>query len=84
MRERISVGIAVVYTIIAIMLGALRLAGHKDEVFQAIAHIYTGAFIGASIMGGHHKVGGWKYYLGLAIALSVLELFAFITGIGRA
>jgi hypothetical protein len=74
---------AALYTAVAILLGIFRLSGVHGEVFQAIAHLYVGAFLGAAALGAHHRVGGWRYYAGLAAALSALEVFAFLTGIGR-
>src|SRR4051812_3804883 len=74
---------AIVYGVIAVALGALRLSGQRSVAFQAVAHLFTGGFIGAAVMGWHHAVGGWKVYAGLAVGLSLLELVVFLMGIGR-
>jgi hypothetical protein len=82
-HQSIGTGRAILYGVIAVALGWLRLSGQRSVAFQAVAHLYTGGFIGAAAMGWHHAVGGWKYYAGLAVCLSLLELVAFLAGIGR-
>lgn len=53
---------------IAVVLGFLRVVGHKSPAYQAIAHMYVGA------MFAHYKD---RWSLILAIALTVLEAACF-------
>jgi hypothetical protein len=62
---------------VSYLLGALRLAGARHEAFQAVAHLWVGGLIGARIAAGEKECGR------IAFALSVLELVAFILGIGK-
>lgn len=63
---------SIILTITAVVLGAFRLCGLKSEPFQAIAHVYVGALFGA------YLVGRRRLYLVLAVALTVLEVIAFV------
>lgn len=57
-----SVGIAV-----------LRVTGETGQAFQAAAHLFVGGLIGAAFSGRLKR-----FPLGLAIALSLVEVFAFL------
>lgn len=72
-----------VNSVVCLFLGGMRLLGVKSVVFQAIAHVYVGGLF----------VYGWqddypfeppmgekprKYSLWLAIALTVVEVIAFV------
>lgn len=43
---------------------------HRDDLFKDFAHLFVGAMFGAGI-------AGRRYCLGIGIALTVLEVFAF-------
>lgn len=73
---------------VGVALAWLRLAGVHHPAFQAIAHICVGSWLGAWAMGlvvrdrctldvrpGYY---GW-----LALALSLIEIGAFLAGVGR-
>jgi hypothetical protein len=53
-------------------LGGFRLFGATNQSFQAVAHLYVGGLIAWAV-----AKKDWRYG-GLAAALSVLELFAFL------
>ena len=66
----------------AVMLAAIRIAGHKSEAFQAVAHLFVGGLFGASYVWrldktftGDDKSFG---YLLVAVSLSVVELICFL------
>lgn len=72
--------------LIAAILATLRVLGHHDETFQAVAHLFTGGMIGA---GAVHlwewvntfdelHLSGAKVCLGLAVVISLIELACFI------
>lgn len=61
-----------VLVLIAIVLGIVRLAGVKNQSFQAIAHLYVGYLVGV------YCVTYYYVYLLLVIGLSVLEVCAFL------
>jgi uncharacterized membrane protein YfcA len=61
---------------IALALAALRLLGHKDAAFQAAAHLFVGGLVGAWLSARPAPRARW--YFGLAIALSLVELAAFL------
>jgi len=62
---------ALVCLYLAVTLGAMRLAGCKDNIFKALAHVYVGGVFGA-YLAGHERI-----YLWIGVGLSVLEVIAF-------
>ncbi len=68
--------------IIAFILAAVRIAGHKSEAFQAVAHVFVSYLFTAAYYeyratwteGG--KAAMQKAYI--AIGLSIVEIIAFI------
>lgn len=60
----------------AAVLAGLRIAGHKSEVFQAVAHLYTGGLVGGYFGSGRKD----KVCLALAVGLSVVETICFLIG----
>jgi hypothetical protein len=70
--------------VLAVVLGLTRLAGVTTEAFQAISHVFVGGLIGAWFLGlvlrseiGYNPKRA--VYCGvLALALSCLEVYAFI------
>jgi hypothetical protein len=62
--------------LVCLVLAALRIAGEKGEIFQALAHLWVGALVAVwwvSIDRRESKVAGW-----LVVALSVIEVLCFI------
>jgi hypothetical protein len=73
---------------VTLVLGSLRLLGTMDNRFQALAHLTVGGFFGAWFVGksiGRREAlnTGVDYYLGMGVGLTILELIAFLEGIGR-
>jgi hypothetical protein len=74
--------------IIALVLAALRVAGHTSEAYQAAAHLFVGGLLGAWLVNVACKrsrvcrAGRGNefaaFYLGLAIALSIVEVACFL------
>lgn len=68
------------YILIAIALAALRIAGHKSEAFQAVAHLFVGWLLAGwyfnSAWGSRDGMAEDRsgLYLGLAIVLSIIEV----------
>ncbi len=68
--------------IIAFILAIVRIAGHKSEAFQAIAHCFTGGLVASAFTeyrftwttGGRNALQ--KFYI--AIGLSIVEIVCFI------
>jgi hypothetical protein len=75
--------IAIACLLVAWILAVLRLHGEKGPIFQAAAHLVVGGFLFGASMGWYHKVGQWRLYACLAVLLSVLELAAFLAGVGK-
>ena len=65
----------VVNVLIALALAALRIAGHKSQMFQGVAHIYVGGLIGVWL-GDRSRKGA----LALAVGLTVVETVCFLVG----
>jgi hypothetical protein len=61
------------WILIAVILGGLRIAGVKHLAFQAAAHLYLGWLIGV------WWYGDKRLALWLAIALSILEVACFFS-----
>jgi hypothetical protein len=62
----------IVIAVIAIALGILRVAGHKSQRFQAIAHLFVGGLFTAAYF-------RWDaVLLAVAVALSLVELATFL------
>jgi hypothetical protein len=61
---------------IALALVALRLLGHKDQAFQAAAHLFVGGLFAAWWTTRPAPASRWN--LGLAVALSLVEVAAFL------
>lgn len=59
----------------AAIVALLRLTGETGQTFQAGAHLFVGGLIGLAI-GNRDR----RFHLGLAIGLSLIELFAFVRG----
>lgn len=57
----------------SVALGAARLAGVRHIAFQAVAHLWVGGLVGAQV-----ARGGDRFLLWVTVALSVLELGAFV------
>ena len=57
----------------AIVVAVLRAVGFKDAIFQACAHLLVGGLFGAWLARRDDR-----YYLYLAIALTVVEVVAFV------
>lgn len=64
--------VRVILIVAATAFALLRVLGFRDPIFQAFAHLYTGGLIGA------WAVNRDRLYLWLAVALSAVELAAFI------
>lgn len=56
----------------AIAIALLRVMGHKSEAFQAIAHLEVGGLFGAWFATRD------RGYLGLALALTLVEVICFL------
>lgn len=54
------------------VLAALRIAGHKSQAYQAVAHLWVGGLIGYAIP--THS----EHAIVLAVSLSLIELAVFI------
>lgn len=54
------------------VLAGLRIAGHKSQAYQAVAHLWVGGLIGYAIP--THSADA----IGLAGALSLIELAVFL------
>lgn len=73
-----QIGRGVVIVLAAIVLGAMRIIGMKSPSFQAVAHLYVGGLFGAAYAAKVHR-GTWDHLLlWTGVALSVLELLAFL------
>lgn len=66
---------------ISIVLAVLRIAGIHTAAYQAAAHLFVGALIGAFVIqwdrdgwGGYHQ----RLNLWLTVALSVVEVACFV------
>lgn len=57
--------------IVAVALSVLRITGHTDQAFQAVAHLAVGGCVGASI-----SLRSWRY-ADIAVFLSVVETACF-------
>lgn len=57
--------------IVSIILGALRVGGQRGEIFQAVAHLWVGGLFVVGVLRS-------RSVLGIAIALSLLELACFL------
>jgi FtsH-binding integral membrane protein len=68
--------------IVALLLAITRIAGHKSEAFQAVAHLFVGGLFAAGYVEygftwtgiGCDKGRAAKRKLWLAVALSLIEL----------
>ena len=60
---------AIIYSLV---LAVLRIAGHKSQAFQAVAHLWVGALVGLAI-----SIHSWNL-IGLVAVLSLVELAVFI------
>ncbi len=58
--------------VLTAMLATLRIVGNTSPLYQAAAHLFVGALIGAYYVDRRPKV------LGLIIGLSVFELVCFL------
>jgi hypothetical protein len=65
------------FTLSAVLLGLLRALGVKSILFQGVAHIFVGFAFGFGTS-GKSTAADRGYVFGAAIALTVLELLAFI------
>ncbi len=63
----------VVNLIIAGVLAAIRIAGHKSEAFQAFAHLYVGGLFTASYL----KRDKQLFYIGVGVSLVELAVAIF-------
>jgi hypothetical protein len=64
-----------ILSVVAALLAAGRVTGHKGEAFQAAAHLFVGGLVAA----GTCRTGTpRRWFWGLAAALSVVEVVAFI------
>ena len=75
---------------VAFLLAAIRIAGHKSEAYQAVAHLFVGGLFvagwgwavafGRSIWNRDDcpDVDATAVYFILAVALSVVELLCFL------
>lgn len=61
--------------LISVLFAAVRIAGHKSEAFQAIAHLWVGGLCGAFAL-GRYWLYGW-----LVIILSIIEVACFVAGL---
>jgi hypothetical protein len=76
------------WTVVAFALSILRLHGMMDNRYQAIAHLVEGAWIGTWCAGRMIRYRwavdpDYGYYGWLALACGLVEVFAFVNGIGR-
>lgn len=69
--------------LIGSLLAVARISGDKSELFQAIAHLFVGGWIGVAFVGYCYSLAGWKNYAILAFLISLVELIAFLAGIGK-
>ena len=67
------------WVLVTIALAASRLYGFIDNRFQAFAHLVVGGFFGAWFADPKTK----RFYLGLGVFLTILEVVAFLMGIGK-
>lgn len=70
----------VVLILVSLTLGIIRISGVTHVFFQAIAHCFVGGLIGAhSALRGYPSTSGERrFYLTLAITLSILETLCFV------
>jgi MFS family permease len=61
---------------IAFVLAALRVAGHKSQSFQAVAHLFVGGLLTEWWVGSL----SWRYShtFWIAVSLSIVELACFL------
>jgi hypothetical protein len=79
------------WILVAIILIALRLMGIMDNRFQAIAHLCVGGWFAAWAVQKRFKYAVEKLNISLQpeiygylfLVTSAVELFAFLTGIGK-
>jgi NADH:ubiquinone oxidoreductase subunit K len=87
-RWTTSAGIRFGWAVVCCVLAYLRLTGVMDNRFQALAHLVVGGLLGAWALGLVTQrryqvrvapgVYGW-----LALAVSLVEVYAFLAGIGK-
>ncbi len=63
-------GSVAINLIIASVLAAIRIAGHKSEVFQAVAHLYVGGLFTASYLKRDKRL----FYIGVGVSLIELAV----------
>jgi hypothetical protein len=66
--------------LVCIIIGVFRVLGLTHIAYQAVAHCVVGGLIGAYIVLRKHEdeVNRRRYYLSLAILLTVLETACFV------
>jgi hypothetical protein len=62
----------IAYSIIAVVLAAMRIMGHKSHSFQAAAHLFCGWLLAESFL------HGGQFELLMVITLSIVEVACFI------
>lgn len=76
------------WAVVSMVLVYLRLGGTMDNRFQAFAHLVTGGFLAVWAFGlaVNRKFGVQTrpaYYGWLGLYISLIELYAFLNGIGH-
>jgi hypothetical protein len=66
--------------LIAVALAALRIAGHKSEAFQAVAHLFVGGLLtyGWEVDKSRFHPKTWELSAWLAVSLSAVEVACFL------
>lgn len=57
---------------VSVLLAAIRISGHKGNVFKDLAHVWTGGLAG-SWLTVHSNLTGWTF-----VALCVIEVACFL------
>lgn len=55
----------------SVFLGTVRILGQKDEIFQAVAHVWVGGLFAAGILGK-------RWCLLCAVGLTIVEVMCFL------
>lgn len=64
----------------SLAIAAIRIAGHKSEAFQAVAHLWVGGLSGAYLAGRLEGPNRMRLCGALVVALSMVEVACFVMG----
>lgn len=83
-----STGIRIGWVVVCCVLAYLRLTGVMHNSFQAFAHLVVGGLLGAwaiglTVQNRYNVRVSPGFYGWLAVVTSLVEVYAFLTGIGK-